>query len=242
MAFPAVQETTACTPTLASAELRVGPPSSLSVPVPPRPSRRRAPALEPSEHAGGLAFHIAREGFDLWLTLALDCAARGSTLLGSGSDFEAALELGRMAQAERLIAMHVTFIETLPEDQLGTVRTSLGLLPGEILPWPSLRALVRSCRTTWSCFARMMLSRGRGLDDVLSEPALDPGAFLVAEAMVDVECAFRALRREDAVASDEDATKGRLFPELLSVRDRAHERRYGAVTPRVRGVSRRALW
>ncbi len=148
--------------------------------------------LEERTHEDELLFQIVHQSEELWFKLALDDGRRVMRALDADDDHEAIFLLHRMRQVEDLMTAQLAIIEKMPPANYWSIRKGLGHGSGQ--ESPGFNAMLKTFAPIWEAFDRL-LSR-RSLDVVMlhRDPKRDPGAFALAEALLEIDEGFQSFR------------------------------------------------
>lgn len=147
---------------------------------------------EERTHEDELLFQVVHQSEELWFKLALDDGRRAISAIDADDDHEAVFLLRRIREVEDLMTAQLRIIEKMPPVHYWSIRKGLGHGSGQ--ESPGFNAMLRSFQPLWDAYTRLLSRRSLSLEALYREPRRDPGAFALAEALVDIDEGFQGFR------------------------------------------------
>lgn len=143
-------------------------------------------------HEDELLFQIVHQSEELWFKLALDDGRRVIRALDADDDHEALFLLHRIREIEELATAQLAIVEKMPPVHYWAIRKGLGHGSGQ--ESPGFNAMLKSFAPIWEAYARLLSRRSLDVETIHRDPKRDPGAFALAEALLEIDEGFQSFR------------------------------------------------
>lgn len=148
--------------------------------------------LEERTHEDELLFQVVHQSEELWFKLALDDGRRAIRAIDADEDHEAVFLLRRIRDIENLASSQLAIIEKMPPVNYWAIRKGLGHGSGQ--ESPGFNAMLKSFAPIWDAYARLLSRRSLDVETIHRDPKRDPGAFALAEALLEIDEGFQSFR------------------------------------------------
>jgi tryptophan 2,3-dioxygenase len=182
-----------------------------------------------------LQFQTVHQVAELWMKLAVHEGDRAANEMRAGALGKATRLLHRLGQIQRLLHDQLGLLDTMAPRDYMTIRNALGRGSGQ--ESPGFKALCKLPEQLWPAFEAALATRRLALRAVYEHPDEHTEAFMLAEAMTDVDQSLQLWRmrhllivnRQIGVGTPSlkgkpsdllaEGMKHRFFPRLWEVRD-----------------------
>ncbi len=182
-----------------------------------------------------LQFQIVHQVAELWMKLAAHEGERAAAEMHAGAIAKATRLLHRLRDIQRLLQEQLSLLDTMAPRDYMTIRNALGRGSGQ--ESPGFKHLLKLPERMWPAFEAALEGKKLTLRAIYEQPDDHGEAFMLAEAMLDIDQALQLWRERHLkmvyrqIGAGTPSLKGkptemlaesmrhRFFPKLWDVRD-----------------------